>query len=159
MSDTLVAVVKRRASFSLRKYKEPPVTPNAAITSSSRQLSESHLCCIFLHFSGADVFSFLRRNNGRSKEKPVSMTYAIMKRSVKICAGERPLIINSFVHTNVVPQMATVKNATIWKMLSFTSYLNVPFYVVSDFRQILLHAVGVLMVDNVEKFFQLVAYL
>ena len=77
----------------------------------------------------------------------------MMKRSVKICAGERPLIISSFVHTNVVPQMATVKNATIWKILSFTSYLYVSFYMIPNFRQILLHAFRVLVVDNIEKFF------
>ena len=33
-------------------------------------------------------------------------------RSVKICAGDSPLIISSFVHTNVVPHIATVRNAT-----------------------------------------------
>lgn len=36
----------------------------------------------------------------------------MMKRSVNICAGDSPLIISSLVQTNVVPQMATVVNAT-----------------------------------------------
>ena len=48
MSDVLVAVVKRRASFSVRKYIDPPVTPNSIITSSSFQLSENQRCDFFL---------------------------------------------------------------------------------------------------------------
>ena len=95
MSDVLVAVVNRSDSFSVRKYIEPPVNPNAIIVSSSRQLSDSHLC------------------RPRHIENPVSSTEAMMNRSGNICAGDSPLIISNFVHTNVVPHTATVKNATI----------------------------------------------
>ncbi|CUP05345.1 Uncharacterised protein [Segatella copri] len=38
--------------------------------------------------------------------------YAILKRSVKICAGESPFSISTLVDTKVVPQMATVTKAT-----------------------------------------------
>ena len=95
ISDVLVAVVKRRDSFSVRKYIDPPVSPNAIIVSSSRQLSDSHLC------------------RPRHNENPVRSTEAMMKRKVNICAGDNPLIINNFVHTKVVPHTATVRNATI----------------------------------------------
>ena len=96
MSDVLVAVVNSIDAFSVRKYNEPPVTPSSSISSSSR------------HESAKTLKRFVAR-------LPISIsTYARMKRSVKISAGDSPLWSNIFVNTNVVPQMATVKNATRW---------------------------------------------
>ena len=74
MSDTFVAVVNLNASFSLRKYIDPPVIPSATMVSSSRQLSANHLCCTLRHLSGAAVSSFRRRKCGRRSEKDRSKT-------------------------------------------------------------------------------------
>ena len=90
MSEVLVVVVKFIASFSLKKYIDPPVMPSNAILASSFQVSENRRRWLNANMS----------------------TYAMENRNVKICAGDRPLSIKTLVETKVVPQMATVTNAT-----------------------------------------------
>ena len=84
--------------------------------------------------------------------------YARRKRSVKICAGESPCISRSFVHTNVVPQMAMVRKATRCATTLFEPF-DILAHIFAYFREILLHPLGILAVDDVEQVFQLLAYL
>ena len=94
ISEVLVAVVKSIAAFSARKYTEPPVMPSTTISSSSRQLSQKS------------------RKRRLVRAKANSSTEAMMKRSVKICAGDKPFWSSNFVKTKVLPQMATTIKAT-----------------------------------------------
>ena len=76
MSDTLVAVEKRNASFCIRKNAEPPVMPNSIMQPSSERLLHRNLRPPALR--------------GPTSVNPNISTYAMRKRKVKMCAGERP---------------------------------------------------------------------
>ena len=86
----------------------------------------------------------------------------MIKRSVKICAGDSPAKSSIFVETKVLPQMATTTKATRWYVTlepvpsnGLLLDFNVALNVITDLRQITLHAIGILVVDNLKEFFQL----
>ena len=76
------------------------------------------------------------------------------KRSVKICAGDKPLRSNIFVKTKVLPQMATTIKATKWySMLPLN--LNVAVYIIANLLQIALHSLRILIVNDFQQLLQL----
>lgn len=101
IKDTFIAGEKRRASFSVRKYSDPPVTPSRSMVNSSRKLYEK------IRILSAERF----RQNGATA---IISRYAMINLNVKICAGVSPLWMRTFVEMNVEPHIETVVNAIRW---------------------------------------------